>query len=226
MEKEFLKNNIEKNFIHKNFEEWNKHTIDYLVMLISINKFCKYHDILFLLLNDYIIWYDNNDEIKKYDKLYSLDELTKIKSDLYLLLYNANSNTMNLLEHSVDKELFSEVLTKENTITDSYKERVYINDFGEDDIIINNYFTLDNLLYVIFFIMGILILKYLFYILNNNDPIKNYNEYGINLNDTIFKKQKTNICDLLKSNACDLLKSNSCDLLNNPIINYFLNKLF
>ena len=203
MVKEFLKNNIEKNFINKNFEEWNKHTIDYLVMLISINKFCKYHDILFLLLNDYIIWYNNNNEIKKNDKLYSIDELNKIKSDLYLILYNAES----ILKNDNIKD--------ENIITSSNQERVYINDFGDDDIIINNYFTLDNLLYVIFFIIGMIILKYLFLILNNN-PTKN--EYKIN--DIPFKNPITNNFDLL-NNAI----TNNCDLLNNPIINYFLNKL-
>ena len=75
MEKKFLNNKIKKNFLNKDFIEWNKDTIDYLVMLISINKFSKYHNILFLLLNDYIIWYKNKQNEDK--ELYTLDELIK-----------------------------------------------------------------------------------------------------------------------------------------------------
>jgi hypothetical protein len=252
MENQFIKNSIKKNFIKKNFKEWNKDTIDYLIMITSINKFSKYHNILFLLLNEYVIWYKNNkdtnnlytlDELTKIN-LYTLDELTKIKSDLYLILYNnndylktINDNNINNDNNNINNDINNDIndinnnnIFKNDNLYNT--SRVYINDFGEDDIIINNYFKLENIMYVIFFIIGVIILKNLFLILNYNptshNNVKNMNELpkssifsGINLNEDLFKN-----LNISNSNDNFMEKINKIDLLNNPIINYFLNKLF
>jgi hypothetical protein len=199
MEKKFLNNKIKKNFLNKDFIEWNKDTIDYLVMLISINKFSKYHNILFLLLNDYIIWYKNKQNEDK--ELYTLDELIKIKNDLYLILYKE-------LEH---------------------KDRIYINDFGEDDIIINNYFTLENIAYFIFFIIGILILRNILLPFNNNLHNGN-NTMNLSKNsgykEIIENNRNFSVDSSLFSGLFTKENLTKIDLLNNPIVNYFLNKLF
>jgi hypothetical protein len=192
MEKKFLNNKIKKNFLNKDFIEWNKDTIDYLVMLISINKFSKYHNILFLLLNDYIIWYKNKQNEDK--ELYTLDELIKIKNDLYLILYKE-------LEH---------------------KDRIYINDFGEDDIIINNYFTLENIVYFIFFIIGILILRNILLPFNNNLHNGN-NTMNLSKNsgykEIIENNRNFSVDSSLFSGLFTKENLTKIDLLNNPIVN-------
>jgi hypothetical protein len=233
MEKQFINKRIKKNFMNKDFSEWNKDTIDYLVMLISINKFNTYHNVLFILLNDYIFWYKNdkinlskdvvnnpeskeNKEKELPSKLYTLEELINIKNELYLILYKDNLSSESLL--TVDDNL--------------YKNREYINDFGDDDIIIDNYFTIENVFYFIFLILGLFILKNLFTLLNNN----NYNNHLNNINETIYSgksfidNRERNLNNCLNSSIFSgenvIEKISKIDLLNNPIINYFLNKLF
>lgn len=150
MEKKFLQKKIKEYFINKPFQEWNKETIDYLVMLININDYQEYHNMLFLLLNDYLLWIKNNisidsdsDETNKY----SYNDLLKIKNDLHDKLYK--------------------VVEQNN--------RIYINDFGDDDIIQYNLFTTENLLYFIFFMLCLLVIRFLFSLVSHHDY--NYNSY-------------------------------------------------
>lgn len=239
MEKQFINKRIKKNFMNKDFSEWNKDTIDYLVMLISINKFNKYHNVLFILLNDYIFWYKNDrinlskevvDNIESSSKenkdkdlsknssskLYTLEELINIKNELYLILYKDDLSSESLL-----------------TVNDNLnKNREYINDFGDDDIIIDNYFTIENIFYFIFLILGLFILKNLFTLLNNNN---NHHDYLNNINETIYSGKSFIDKDRNLNNCLNypifsgenlIEKISKIDLLNNPIINYFLNKLF
>ena len=224
MERKFIKDKIENNLIKKDFSTWTKHTIDYLVLLISIKKLKKYHTVLFLLFNDYIAWYRNAEYVKNDSHIYTLDELDKINYDLYLILYN-NHNYRYLFKHSNKsveyinnnsiEHINNKLIDKNNTYISTHKpihtytekNRDYINDFGNDDIVLDNYINIDTIMFFIFFLIGFLIMvKFISSIYNNSNKIPS--SPSINLNSIL---SGTN--------------SNS-DILNNPLVNYFINRLF
>ncbi len=160
MEKKFLQKKIKEYFINKKFQEWNKETVDYLLMLIKINEYKEYHNMLFLLLNDYLLWLkNNNNDINNTDDIndtnsidkYTYEDVLNFKNDLHDKLYN-------------------QVIEK-----DDNRDRIYINDFGDDDIIEYNYFSAENILYFIFFMLCLLVIRFLFSLINHHNY--DYNSY-------------------------------------------------
>jgi hypothetical protein len=66
MEIEYIEKKIRDNLINKDFEEWNKESIDFLLSIFS-NNYQSFYKINLLLLEDYIRWYSRkNIEIDNY----------------------------------------------------------------------------------------------------------------------------------------------------------------
>ena len=103
---------IKQNFIIIN--PYYKNNIELHMKYISLNVIYKCIERLNL---EYIIPIENNYEIYRKEQKCKLNQIQQLQKRL--LLSNNTENRMNLLEQSVDKELFSEVSTKENTFNNN-----------------------------------------------------------------------------------------------------------
>jgi hypothetical protein len=72
MEIEYIEKKIRDNLINKDFEEWNRESIDFLLSIYS-NQYQSFYKINLLLLEDYIRWYSKNKD-KEIDN-YSLENI-------------------------------------------------------------------------------------------------------------------------------------------------------
>jgi hypothetical protein len=89
MENKYIEKKIKKEFIKKDFANWDKNSIDLLILMLQLTDYKKYHNMLFLLLNDYIIWLNNNKIIKDN---YSINELNDLKDGIFKELYYSNND--------------------------------------------------------------------------------------------------------------------------------------
>ncbi len=241
MEKKFLKNKINNDFINKDFSEWTKETVDNLVMLINIDEFNKYHNVLFLLLSDYIVWVktnrykdnidsndnsnddsnDNNDDSNIINNnFYSYEELNYIKNELYDKLYiekiekNNNNDSNNYLNDDLNNKF------NKNTVIPIITKREYINDFGDDDIIVNNFLSFENILYFIIFMILLLIIRYLFSLFTYSNIHNKYDyEHYYNTHSNFNSNSNIN------SNSNTNNSHKVTDIFNNPIVSFLINKL-
>lgn len=121
MELKYIKNKIKRELLKKSFEDWNKESIIFLVYIFNNIKYSIFYEINLLLLDDYIKWYQKNNNL---NDMYTVDKLIKlyclIKEDLYYEKTNDYTYFLNEDTH-IDKE----EVTKEEVS----KEELSLNDF-------------------------------------------------------------------------------------------------
>lgn len=87
MEEKYIQKRIKKELLKKDFNEWNKESIQLLISVYKYDKYKKFYESNLLLLDNFIKWYKKN----KIVDMFSLDKLIQlsciIKEDL---LYEKN----------------------------------------------------------------------------------------------------------------------------------------
>lgn len=82
IEKEYIEKKIKNELINKDFETWNKETINFLVSIYEHDKYNDFYSINLILLNDYINWYKKNVEESENSCKNSTDPLPIIDDNL------------------------------------------------------------------------------------------------------------------------------------------------
>lgn len=77
MEKEYLEKKIKDDLINKDFKDWCKDSVDFLVSVYQFEKCNSFFTINLLLLKDYISWLKKNN-VEQNDNIYTLDTLNKL----------------------------------------------------------------------------------------------------------------------------------------------------
>jgi hypothetical protein len=80
MEKEYLEKKIKSELVNKDFKEWCKESIEFLVSVFQFESCNSFFTINLLLLKDYISWSkkNNNDDKEEKNDIYDLETLTNL----------------------------------------------------------------------------------------------------------------------------------------------------
>ena len=157
MEKEYIEKKIKDELINKDFELWNKESINFLVSIFEFVKYTEYYSVNLILLNDYISWYKAKESDSPH--MYSLKSLMNIycliNEDMY---YNIRRN-------------YISILNKKNGCP--------FNLPNITDCLLNS-----NLLFIIFgffFTIFYIIFRYLFYIIGHRKKEINHHIFELKL---------------------------------------------
>ena len=100
MDKEYIEKKIKDELVNKDFELWDKDSINFLVSIFEFQKYSEYYNINLMLLNDYISWYKKNNCHNPIhnQNMYNLKDLMNIyciiNEDIY---HNVHYNYVNIL---------------------------------------------------------------------------------------------------------------------------------
>ena len=112
MEEKYIQKRIKRELLKKDFNEWNKESIQFLVSVYKYDKYKKFYESNLLLLDNFIKWYKKN----KIIDMFSLDKLIQlsciIKEDL---LYEKNYDYNFVLYNTVKSfdNFFFQLLIKQ-----------------------------------------------------------------------------------------------------------------
>jgi hypothetical protein len=195
MEKEYIENKIKKELFEKDFAIWNKETIKFILHIFDLHNYHQYFNMLLLILNDYIIWYKNNDTINdtiiEHD-MYNIDDLINIyeiiKKDM-----NINNSYIGTLENKKEIEIETIKHNEEDNILDNNN----IDDNQKLHCPLHNLLNVSNIMYGIILTIFLIILKYLL--------------------SFIFYEKKDEINKHINHNSIPT------NLIQNPLIKYLLN---
>jgi hypothetical protein len=171
MDKEYIEKKIKTELVNKDFELWDKDSINFLVSIFEFEKYGEYYNINLMLLNDYIIWYKKNNcqNAIHNQNMYTLKELMNIyciiNEDIY---HNVHYNYINILNKNKNY----------NYICDDFTSQF--------NILINNnlFFMIVGTMLTIFYI----ILRYILFFIpfKKNEEKKNIYEIKIPLPDNFI----------------------------------------
>jgi len=93
MENEYIEKKINDQLLNKDFELWDKESIDFLISIFEHEKYNVFYDVNLLLFDDYIKWYTNkineNEELENtIINNYPLDKLKYIYHLINIDIYN------------------------------------------------------------------------------------------------------------------------------------------
>jgi hypothetical protein len=171
MDKEYIEKKIKTELVNKDFELWDKDSINFLVSIFEFEKYGEYYNINLMLLNDYIIWYKKNNcqNAIHNQNMYTVKELMNIyciiNEDIY---HNVHYNYINILNKNKNY----------NYICDDFTSQF--------NILINNnlFFMIVGTMLTIFYI----ILRYILFFIpfKKNEEKKNIYEIKIPIPDNFI----------------------------------------
>jgi hypothetical protein len=121
MDKEYIEKKIKEELINKEFELWDKESINFLISIFEFEKYSEFYHINLMLLNDYINWYKKNtcqNEIHN-QNMYHIKDLMNIyciiNEDIY---YNVHYNYVNILNKNYNYS-YNNLTTQFTTLINS-----------------------------------------------------------------------------------------------------------
>jgi hypothetical protein len=121
MDKEYIEKKIKEELINKEFELWDKESINFLISIFEFEKYSEFYQINLMLLNDYINWYKKNicqNEIHN-QNMYHIKDLMNIyciiNEDIY---YNVHYNYVNILNKNYNYS-YNNLTTQFTTLINS-----------------------------------------------------------------------------------------------------------
>jgi hypothetical protein len=92
-----------QNLFDLKFKKWNSEIIDHIITLYEINDFSNHRTHLYILFNNYINWYNKNqnDIIHKKNDQYSYEKLLIIKNKMksFINISSLDSNENNIISN-------------------------------------------------------------------------------------------------------------------------------
>jgi hypothetical protein len=194
MENEYIEKKIKDQLVNKDFELWDKESIDFLISIFEHEKYNTFYDINLLLFDDYIKWYTNK-----------INENESLENKV---INNYPLENLKYVYHLINIDIYNNIHYNYVKILNN------INNTNNNDINIYDTFNLNNLFtYIISMLTdtnfcGIsftLIITILYVIFN----------YIISL----FKFEKK----IEEKNVFEIKIPIPANLINNPLVKFFLN---
>lgn len=139
MEKEYLEKKIKDDLINKDFKDWCKDSVDFLVSVYQFEKCNSFFTINLLLLKDYISWLKKNN-IETNDNVYTLDTLNKLYTTIKK---NIQNNKFENYEDILTDKVSPESVEENNVETENKNDdfpfcKFDFNKCSESDKDVNN----------------------------------------------------------------------------------------
>jgi len=108
-----IEKQIKKELINKEFKNWNKSSINFLISIFEFEKYNHLYNINLMLLDNYIKWYKKEYNGENNEIMYKIENLEYIycliNNEMY---YNIKDNYIKILTKIEDNQSYFYILNK------------------------------------------------------------------------------------------------------------------
>ena len=116
-----IQQKIKKDLINKEFKDWDKTSINFLISIFEFEKYNSIYNVNLLLLNDYIRWYKKTYNGENNEKMYKIENLEYIycliNSQIY---YGLTEDYIKILNKIEENPYYYNILDKIKYIYDIF----------------------------------------------------------------------------------------------------------